>query len=163
MNSFRTIRGLLALGGNQTTPNNDNNAVVGQPQAGVGGREGEGVGRQLDGALLPRLEAHRRPRRAREKELETQFQQKEKDWVAHLREGGAVRLAQEIDCDGCERKRLAQEVREAVAAAGARELRRDVGRNSRHFVHQDLLLHLGIHVAGDEEEIGKAVIIEIGS
>ena len=29
------FRGMLALGGNETTPNGDNNAVVGQPQSGV--------------------------------------------------------------------------------------------------------------------------------
>ncbi len=32
---YCAYRGLLALGGNQTSPNNDNNAVVGQPQAGL--------------------------------------------------------------------------------------------------------------------------------
>jgi hypothetical protein len=32
---FCSFRGMLALGGNETTPNNDNNAVVGQPQTGV--------------------------------------------------------------------------------------------------------------------------------
>lgn len=32
---FTAYRGLLALGGNQTTPNNDNNALGGQPQAGI--------------------------------------------------------------------------------------------------------------------------------
>ncbi|HEY3937931.1 MAG TPA: hypothetical protein VGL97_10900 [Bryobacteraceae bacterium] len=32
---YCAFRGLLALGGNQTTPNNDNNAVVGQPQSGL--------------------------------------------------------------------------------------------------------------------------------
>ena len=32
---FTAFRGLLALGGNQTTPNTDNNAVVGQPQSGI--------------------------------------------------------------------------------------------------------------------------------
>lgn len=32
---YCAFRGLLALGGNQTTPNNDNNAIVGQPQSGV--------------------------------------------------------------------------------------------------------------------------------
>ncbi len=32
---YCAYRGLLALGGNQTTPNGDNNAVVGQPQSGV--------------------------------------------------------------------------------------------------------------------------------
>lgn len=32
---FCAFRGWLALGGNQTTPNNDNNAVAGQPQSGV--------------------------------------------------------------------------------------------------------------------------------
>ena len=32
---FTAFRGLLALGGNQTSPNQDNNAVVGQPQSGI--------------------------------------------------------------------------------------------------------------------------------
>lgn len=32
---YTAFRGLLALGGNQTTPNSDNNAVVGQPQSGI--------------------------------------------------------------------------------------------------------------------------------
>ncbi len=32
---YCSFRGLLALGGNETTPNDDNNAVVGQPQSGV--------------------------------------------------------------------------------------------------------------------------------
>ncbi len=32
---YCAFRGLLALGGNQTTPNQDNNAVVGQPQSGL--------------------------------------------------------------------------------------------------------------------------------
>jgi hypothetical protein len=32
---FTAFRGLLALGGNQTTPNADNNALGGQPQAGI--------------------------------------------------------------------------------------------------------------------------------
>ena len=32
---YTAFRGLLALGGNQTTPNADNNAVVGQPQSGI--------------------------------------------------------------------------------------------------------------------------------
>jgi hypothetical protein len=32
---YCSFRGMLALGGNETTPNNDNNAVVGQPQSGV--------------------------------------------------------------------------------------------------------------------------------
>jgi hypothetical protein len=32
---YCAFRGLLALGGNQTSPNNDNNAVVGQPQSGI--------------------------------------------------------------------------------------------------------------------------------
>ena len=32
---YCAFRGLLALGGNQTSPNNDNNAVVGQPQSGL--------------------------------------------------------------------------------------------------------------------------------
>lgn len=32
---YCSFRGLLALGGNETTPNGDNNAVVGQPQSGV--------------------------------------------------------------------------------------------------------------------------------
>jgi hypothetical protein len=32
---FCSFRGALALAGNQTTPNRDNNAVVGQPQAGI--------------------------------------------------------------------------------------------------------------------------------
>jgi hypothetical protein len=32
---YCAFRGLLALGGNQTTPNNDNNAVAGQPQSGL--------------------------------------------------------------------------------------------------------------------------------
>lgn len=32
---FCAFRGLFAVGGNQTTPNRDNNAVVGQPQAGL--------------------------------------------------------------------------------------------------------------------------------
>ncbi len=32
---YCAFRGLLALGGNQTSPNNDNNAVAGQPQAGL--------------------------------------------------------------------------------------------------------------------------------
>jgi hypothetical protein len=32
---YCSFRGLLALGGNETTPNGDDNAVVGQPQSGV--------------------------------------------------------------------------------------------------------------------------------
>jgi hypothetical protein len=32
---YCAFRGLFAVGGNQTTPNRDNNAVVGQPQAGL--------------------------------------------------------------------------------------------------------------------------------
>ena len=32
---YTSFRGMLALGGNQTTPNADNNSVVGQPQAGI--------------------------------------------------------------------------------------------------------------------------------
>jgi hypothetical protein len=32
---YCAYRGMLALGGNQTTPNADNNAVVGQPQSGI--------------------------------------------------------------------------------------------------------------------------------
>jgi len=32
---YCSFRGLLALGGNETTPNGDNNAVVGQPQSGI--------------------------------------------------------------------------------------------------------------------------------
>ncbi len=32
---YCAYRGLFTVGGNQTTPNNDNNAVVGQPQSGV--------------------------------------------------------------------------------------------------------------------------------
>jgi hypothetical protein len=32
---YCAFRGLMALGGNQTSPNNDNNAVVGQPQSGL--------------------------------------------------------------------------------------------------------------------------------
>jgi hypothetical protein len=32
---YCAFRGLLALGGNQTSPNGDNNAVVGQPQSGM--------------------------------------------------------------------------------------------------------------------------------
>jgi hypothetical protein len=32
---YASFRGLLALGGNQTTPNGDNNSVSGQPQAGI--------------------------------------------------------------------------------------------------------------------------------
>jgi hypothetical protein len=32
---YCAFRGLLALGGNQTTPNNDNNALSGQPQSGI--------------------------------------------------------------------------------------------------------------------------------
>jgi hypothetical protein len=32
---YCAFRGLLAMGGNQTTPNDDNNAVVGQPQSGM--------------------------------------------------------------------------------------------------------------------------------
>lgn len=32
---YTAFRGLLALGGNQTTPNTDNNMVVGQPQSGI--------------------------------------------------------------------------------------------------------------------------------
>jgi hypothetical protein len=32
---YCAFRGLLAVGGNQTTPNHDNNAVVGQPQSGL--------------------------------------------------------------------------------------------------------------------------------
>ncbi len=32
---YTAFRGMLALGGNQTTPNADNNSVVGQPQAGI--------------------------------------------------------------------------------------------------------------------------------
>ena len=32
---YCSYRGMLALGGNETTPNDDNNAVVGQPQSGV--------------------------------------------------------------------------------------------------------------------------------
>lgn len=32
---YAAFRGLLALGGNQTTPNSDNNSVAGQPQAGI--------------------------------------------------------------------------------------------------------------------------------
>ena len=32
---YCSLRGMLALGGNETTPNNDNNAVVGQPQSSV--------------------------------------------------------------------------------------------------------------------------------
>jgi hypothetical protein len=32
---YCSFRGLLALGGNETSPNNDNNAVVGQPQSGL--------------------------------------------------------------------------------------------------------------------------------
>jgi hypothetical protein len=32
---YCAFRGMLVLGGNQTTPNNDNNAVVGQPQSGL--------------------------------------------------------------------------------------------------------------------------------
>ncbi|HEX4031423.1 MAG TPA: hypothetical protein VHX20_13720 [Terracidiphilus sp.] len=32
---YCSFRGLLALGGNETTPNVDNNAVVGQPQSGI--------------------------------------------------------------------------------------------------------------------------------
>ena len=33
---YTAFRGLLALSGNQTTPNADNNAVVGQPQSEIG-------------------------------------------------------------------------------------------------------------------------------
>jgi hypothetical protein len=32
---YCAFRGLLAIGGNQTTPNNDNNPVGGQPQSGI--------------------------------------------------------------------------------------------------------------------------------
>ncbi|MEZ2347974.1 hypothetical protein [Terriglobus sp. RCC_193] len=32
---YCSFRGMLALGGNETTPNNDNNAVAGQPQSGI--------------------------------------------------------------------------------------------------------------------------------
>jgi len=32
---YSAFRGLLALGGNQTTPNNENNALAGQPQSGI--------------------------------------------------------------------------------------------------------------------------------
>jgi hypothetical protein len=32
---YCAFRGMLALAGNQTTPNNDNNAVAGQPQSGI--------------------------------------------------------------------------------------------------------------------------------
>jgi len=32
---YCSFRGLLALAGNETTPNEDNNAVVGQPQSGI--------------------------------------------------------------------------------------------------------------------------------
>src|SRR5215469_7000640 len=33
--AYRSFRGLLAVGGNETMPNDDNNAVVGQPQSGI--------------------------------------------------------------------------------------------------------------------------------
>ena len=32
---YCAFRGLMALGGNQTTPNRENNAVGGQPQSGI--------------------------------------------------------------------------------------------------------------------------------